>query len=588
MQAHNRHLSEWFNRVRSGQLRLPRFQRFEAWNHARVEGLLETVLQGLPAGAALILEVGDKELFRSRPIVGAPQPTERVTEHLLDGQQRVTALWRSLHDDYEDRTYFINLAATPESERNSIVDVVAQPRWFRDGKKYPLWANDVSETYAKGYLPVKLLRPGDMTKEITAWCKAAVGGNFDLLSELSARITELRERVATFNLPYLALPTGTSKETAINVFVEMNTSAAQLTPFDIVVAQVEDATGESLQDLVASVKGSAPAVECYTDPSDLVLSVAAMREDRPATIASYYRLDLQKLVNEWDDIVKGIAFAIEFIESEGIFDGKRLPTTNVLPVIATLHGIIPPNLDGFGSARTTLRKYIWRSFVTRRYENNAATRALQDLRGLRGVLIEGKSHSSVPIFDELEYPLPTVDELIRAGWPKKRDILARGILAVSLRGGALDIADGQPVTRGKIDEREYHHLFPDALVSRAAEEEGASYRALNCALVTWNTNRNISAKEPVKYLKDRVERALLGEVEIRSRLATHAVPFDQLNVGGYDLLSKHERKERVVADYECFLRARAEIVSCAIQQLCDGHSWTGMVFLAQSATANTQ
>lgn len=41
-----------------------------------------------------------------------------------------------------------------------------------------------------------------------------------------------------------------------------------------------------------------------------------------------------------------------------------------------------------------------------------------------------------------------------------------------------------------------------------------SYRALNCALVTWNTNRSISAKNPLKYLKERVERSNLGEEEI--------------------------------------------------------------------------
>jgi hypothetical protein len=107
MEARNRHLPEWFNRIRTGQLRLPRFQRHEAWSHSDVSGLLTTVLRGLPSGATLILEVGGEEPFISRPIVGAPVSTERVTEHLLDGQQRLTALWRSLNDHYEDRTYLV-------------------------------------------------------------------------------------------------------------------------------------------------------------------------------------------------------------------------------------------------------------------------------------------------------------------------------------------------------------------------------------------------------------------------------------------------------------------------------------------------
>jgi hypothetical protein len=34
----------------------------------------------------------------------------KVLEHLLDGQQRLTALWRVLHNNYEDETYFVYVA----------------------------------------------------------------------------------------------------------------------------------------------------------------------------------------------------------------------------------------------------------------------------------------------------------------------------------------------------------------------------------------------------------------------------------------------------------------------------------------------
>jgi len=98
MHAHDRFLPEWFNRIRSRQITLPRFQRFTAWGQGEVSGLLTTVLRGLPSGATLILEVGDEEKFKSRTMVDAPESGEKVTEQLLDGQQRLTALWRSLHD----------------------------------------------------------------------------------------------------------------------------------------------------------------------------------------------------------------------------------------------------------------------------------------------------------------------------------------------------------------------------------------------------------------------------------------------------------------------------------------------------------
>ncbi len=78
MHAHDRFLPEWFNRIRSRQITLPRFQRFMAWGHGEVSGLLTTVLRGLPSGATLILEVGDEEKFKSRTMVDAPESAVSV------------------------------------------------------------------------------------------------------------------------------------------------------------------------------------------------------------------------------------------------------------------------------------------------------------------------------------------------------------------------------------------------------------------------------------------------------------------------------------------------------------------------------
>jgi hypothetical protein len=64
----------------------------EAWGYREVTDLLQTVLDGLPAGATLTLEVGDKLPFVSRTVKGAPATGERIAELLLDGQQRITAL----------------------------------------------------------------------------------------------------------------------------------------------------------------------------------------------------------------------------------------------------------------------------------------------------------------------------------------------------------------------------------------------------------------------------------------------------------------------------------------------------------------
>lgn len=577
MEARNRPLDQWFNRVRTGQIRLPRFQRFEAWSHNEVTGLLETVLEGLPAGATLILELGSDEPFKSRCVVGAPAPTERPTEYLLDGQQRLTALWRSLNADYGDRTYLI--FRENDEEGRSHWRVHGQARWSRNGARYPLWADSPTEVWRRGYIPVHLLRPGDLGREVGDWCREAVGEDTTASSRLELDIEKLRLRVASYNIPFLSLPSSTAPHVALDVFIKMNTSSVRLTAFDIMVAQVEEHAGESLHELVSTLVHRVPAVSSYTNAQDLVLSVAALRENRAPTQASYQKLQPKRLVEEWDALVEGIKWAVSVLEEERVFDGQRLPSVAPLLVLSALHESVPRALDDLGNAKTLVRKYLWRSFLTRRYENSAATRALQDYRGLRGVLTEAKPHSEVPIFDTEQFPLPTRDEIKRSGWPKGKDILGRGVLAISLKAGGLDLADGQTATRDRLRDaqREYHHLFPDSLLT--GEDKGQldgsdSYRALNCALVTWNTNRNISAKDPVKYLQERTARSVLGEDEIRARLASHLVPYAELAVGGYEEEPEPEaRAARIQADYDAFLDARAGLFDEPIRLLCDGVNW---------------
>ena len=126
--------------------------------------------------------------------------------------------------------------------------------------------------------------------------------------------------------------------------------------------------------------------------------------------------------------------------------------------------------------------------------------------------------------------------------------------------------------------REYHHLFPVALlnIGNAIDESNINL-ALNCALVTWNTNRNISAKEPVAYLRERVEQAPLGKDQIRSRLNSHVIPLEQLNVGGYSgIVGEAERSRRIRSDYEGFIHARAEAIHRVVERLCRGEEWGGL------------
>ena len=555
MEARNRLLPDWFTKVRTRQIVLPRFQRFEAWSRGQVTGLLNNVLQELPAGAVLILEVGDNEPFHSRPVMGAPTDGERVTEHLLDGQQRITALWRSLHDHYEDRSYYVVFEENEES--SSPYSVASFARWDNRGERYPLWLNSPEKVWRKNMIPVPLLRPdNDAESKLEVWAESASEGDREVERKIIKTGNRLRQLFAKFNIPFLSLPNTTPRETALNVFIQMNTSASPLSAYDIVVAQVEAGVGMSLHELTDELSQNTPTIEEYIEPADLMLAVTALLQDKVPNKSTYLSDGFSDhLVEVWDKVVNGINRAISFLEEESIFDSSCLPTDVVLYPLSALWSQVPDGLDAEGEARILLRKYVWRAFCTDRYEKTSATRALTDYRQLSKALEEPNAVTP-EIFDEQQHPLPLVEELVSAGWPVRKDRLARAILAASLRAGGLDFADGSLVSRSGLKKREYHHIFPQAWLVRAGYEEEAIFRSLNCALVSWRTNRTISDKPPSQYLNERMEASSHGEGEIKHRLQSHLIPYSQIQS----------------EQYSEFLSERARMVLSKMNALCSGVS----------------
>lgn len=594
--AKDRSLEEWFSELKKGAIKLPRFQRYEAWDRHRIASLLKTVIHDLPLGITLILEV-DKEQFQSRYLETAipEDTTTRITEHLLDGQQRLTALWRTLHNNYDDASYFIyvpeleNYYEHPWSEE---WEVYIRSRYFKkNGKRYPLWADAPDECLLRGCIPTNLLKPIDMSSEISQWIKEATETikpnkeNSDnpetyvqdyeeyitYQEKVKDIINKLRENVKYYNLPYLALPSETNKDVALQVFINMNTNSKPLSRYDIIVAEIEAVRGESLHDLQTMLDKNHPVVKEYEDLNKLILNVSALLQDKLPNERGAIEMDKSLMLDNWGKLESGLNKMSEFLEGEGIFDSTRLPTNAVLAVIATLLAHIPDKGDIKGQSDKLIRKYLWSSFFTDRYENSAATHAYNDYLKMKEAINSMKEskiydEKNISVLNRTDYPIADIDELIEAKWPKRAIIRSRAILAVSTYLGALDFADGKRLSHTTIQERDYHHLYPDSLLKEANIE---SYLALNCALITDETNRNlIRRKDPSQYVDERIDWS--DENTIKSRIESHIIPFDELMKANYQDLDTEEKNKKIAKDFQDFLEERAKLIYAAVDLLCNG------------------
>lgn len=588
MEARNRKLEDWYGKVKRGEIKLPRFQRFEAWDKNRICSLLETVIRNLPLGITLVLEVGKDEKFISR-FMKTAEPEDRQArayEHLLDGQQRLTALWRTFHNNYDWETYFVYVKEFDNydnDEERDDMTVYVKGRYVRkNGEKYPRWCDDPAKCLDRGFIPTHLLKPEDMQNEIDTWIEKATQNEapendiealkrfWEQKKRVSDKIKDLRSIVANYNLPYLSLPPQTDKTVALNVFINMNTNSKPLSTYDIIVAEVEGVMGQSLHDLEADLDQKYPDLSRYSELSDLILTTSALLQGYLPNQRGAWDMDKKCLVEGWEVMENCLSRMAGFLKSEGILDRQRLPTNAVLAVIAALYAKIPESGDKRGKDELLLKKYLWYSFFTDRYENAAATHAYADFLSLQRVISgatkkSGTSYTlkDIPIFGEHELVEP--DELLTADWPKRATIRGRAVLAAACRLGALDFATGERLDISTVAERHYHHIFPDALLKEAEIE---SFRALNCTLISDRTNMTIGRKDPLEYMKDRYQWS--STKIVRERLQSHLIPVKELGNGGYEGLADAQKMAKLRKDFDAFTRERANLIMKAAALLADG------------------
>jgi hypothetical protein len=120
-------LADLFDWVKSGELALPELQRPSVWGDSKIPRLLESVYCDYPFGIMLVWtpEPGSQIVCRSFKFEDdLDQVTSRPAKHyLIDGQQRLTSFYRSLHHDAETlRDWMVEVAFNVRDEEFSLID----------------------------------------------------------------------------------------------------------------------------------------------------------------------------------------------------------------------------------------------------------------------------------------------------------------------------------------------------------------------------------------------------------------------------------------------------------------------------------
>ena len=554
MEAISRSIKNWISDVSRSKILLPRFQRNEVWTPSHVGRFLWAILRNRPLGFFLVLKVDcNNQPFQTRPIADSDEQIEECNEHLLDGQQRLVALWRSFHDNHESHSYYVEFQRGFDDGYDEI-GVKAVAKNGRESHKI----GEPKKEYDSGWLPLRILKPGeDSIADLIAWRDEITTPENN--SAITALTERLRERFNSAIIPYLSLPQDTSSDEAIEVFIEINSSSVKLSAFDLAVAQMEEETSESLIEKVKELNNSVPAIsDLEENVGDLVLKVQCLLEGKKPTYGNYKDLNFVQFNADWPNIVEGIRWSTQILDDLNIWNSQRLPTSVPLRVLPALHRHVPMSGHEHANAMKVVKKYLWWSFLTDRYERQANDRLKRDYDDLVGCLNNSIQVSRLEIFKSVK---PDKNDVKYANWPTTRGILSRAILVAASLDGAKDIASNR--TLRKELKYDHHHVYPKAALRRFNRDPE---RVLNCMLLEPLTNKEWSKKWPGDYLIEMVESSETywsdPEAEVSNRLKTHLLPPCKL------LNANEEDTEANLGDYyDKFIDTRLTLVLDRIKTL---------------------
>ena len=592
----SRSVEEWLAMAGQGDVLLPNFQRSFVWKPKQAAAYLMALLENRPTGILLVLEATNPLQFESRFLHGTnyreghTNSAARPRELVLDGQQRLTALWGALCGTGAKR-YLIRVKSLAEADLE--VEEVAwrSHKWSKPAKMYE-----------ENWIPVDILwsdagssepldnRPPE-SDSIKTWCTEAAGAEWDTLYRA---VLKIRERlVVKPKLQYCQLRKETSADTAISIFINVNRSAIKLKEVDIAVAIARADHGEDLRARVEKYLKRSTEVRHYfnPDPSKAIPEVAAwmlkvgclkVRSDRhpdglapkeshyPSAVRCLFGSDLPdpraraaERESRMRQLEADLDTALRFVADRGGATKRTLPAWPPVHVVAALQDDLREvDVRLEAEANRLLSAYVWRAFLTERYRTQANDRLLEDFQALRkyfGTLGTGEASVGdetrpvVPAFDDKVYPVPSPRRLLgrTAGWIGQASRLGRAIAAVAMQGDPFDWITGEKLDPDRVRELEgrkkleRRHVFPPALFEGAVGD--SIKRGLNGVLLAKGPPKSFTACDPDELLA-RVSKHKpdVDELELRRRLGSHLVPFLPLAKDGAAPRFRYDRfiKER--------------------------------------------
>jgi hypothetical protein len=465
-------------RVISGEIRIPAFQRDWVWTPQQVSFLLDSIYKNFPIGTVFLWKTNtrldsEKELGNFT----IPEPRkEHPVYYVLDGQQRITSLFSVFQteltpsNNYEWLDIYFDFDASDDIQESKFVALASTDVVIN--KHFPMSAMfDASRFY----------------EEVSK-----------LDQEKRKIILKVQQIFQEYSLPAQEFETD-SKESIAIVFERINRAGTPLNTFQLLTAwswsadfDLQEEFSELSQELIPYGFGN------IIQDRDLQLKCCSGIIRGKTTPAEIMNLTGEEVRSNFEKIKNGIKGAIEFLKDQlNVNSLDWLPYPSMIVSLSAFFATDRTSGMSYNDKqRKQLIKWFWKSNFSRRYNAGIQEKHRQDISLMKALAIDDTiSIADFPCTIEPQY---FSDSNFNIGSVNTKSfvlMLASNKPKSFISGAYVRLGD----VLKTVNRNEFHHIFPKKYLERLGVEKKKINCLANFCFINNADNQKIKDKEPSVY-----------------------------------------------------------------------------------------
>ena len=556
-------LSQLMDDVGNGKIQLPDFQRGWTWDDNRIRGILASLTQGYPMGAIMSLQYGSENVrFKCRTLEGVK--TESVVPEylILDGQQRLTSMWRAtcskepvdtINEKKKEiqRYYYLDINACLDDRVDRLDAILSVPA---DRKVKANFDRDIILDLSAPHLeyehemfPVNIIFDSNEREDWADGYKDYYDQAPEYREKYKRFRKEVIEIITGYKLPVIRLDRSTPREAVCTVFENVNTGGVALTVFELVTASFATYGFNLREDWDACksvIHGESELLN--TDIMEVVDESAFLqtltlyssfmkKEANPGTASaiSCKRSDILNLAfedykNSKQAVLNGFGLARKFLFSQYVFRKRDLPYPTQLIPLSAICAVIGKTVFNQVQTQEILAQWFWCGIMGEMYGGANETRYANDIddviRAIRGEPVAIRTINSSFFSATRLLSLQT-----------RNSAAYKGIMALIYKEQSRDFIRGitMNVVLSMDETPDIHHIFPEAYCKPRFEKERWN-SIVNKTPLLPVSNRAIGGMAPSRYLLKIKNDANIDDQELRKRISSHLIGFDALSADDFN------------------------------------------------------